>query len=670
MSQENKKTEFTSGQFQAEDKSYFLDSFIHATLNPVFFKNTSGQYLDCNEKFAKQILGLPKEKILGRSLFDFPELFPKHIAEFHFEKDQELFKKPGIQFFQSVLRCTNGQKRNFSFQKSTVHDSKNEIIGVVGIMRDITTQKKAAEKLKESQKKVETIITNSPVGIFVIDGEKQIIVDTNPAGEALLGLKRSQILSKRCRGFLCQEPEGRCPVLNLKETVKCFEREIRNPKGQRTRALTSIVPMEVGGKEHLVHFCLDIQDQKIVHDQLIAEQREKINLFNALPSIVVGVSSSGIVMHWNLMAEKVFSIPAKDIIGKAFHESGINWEWSKISDEISRSISLKREVTLDRTSFQSADGSKRTLELTITPLYAQEGNSKAFVIIGSEITDKEMLKSQLLHSEKLASVGQLAAGIAHEINTPIQYVGDNVRFLENAFETFVDLLKKYRRIFSEVLAGKFDNEILEEIKSAEEMADLDYLTEEISDAIPQTLAGLDRVGRIVRSMKDFSHPGTKEKTIVDVNRLVESTVTLSRNEWKYVAHLETNLDQNLPPLLCLPAELNQVFLNLILNAAQALKEKPTPNGDIKGKILITTCQEGDSVEIRISDNGPGIPAQFRNRIFDPFFTTKGVGQGTGQGLAIARSVVVDKHQGSLHCESAEGHGCTFVIRLPIEGKER
>ena len=187
-------------------------------------------------------------------------------------------------------------------------------------MRDITKQKKAAEKLKESRKKVETIVTNSPVGIFVIDGEKQKIVDTNPAGEALLGLKRSQILNKRCQGFLCQEPEGCCPVLDLKVPVKCFEREIFNQKGQRTRILTSIVPMDVGGKEHLVHFCLDIQDQKIVHDQLIAEQREKINLFNTLPSIIVGVSSSGTVIHWNLMAEKIFCIPAKDVIGKPFHE--------------------------------------------------------------------------------------------------------------------------------------------------------------------------------------------------------------------------------------------------------------------------------------------------------------------------------------------------------------
>ena len=204
--------------------------------------------------------------------------------------------------------------------------------------------------------------------------------------------------------------------------------------------------------------------------------------------------------------------------------------------------------------------------------------------------------------------------------------------------------------------------------AAAERADTGYLLEEIPKAIEQSLEGVTRVSTLVRAMKEFSHPGTKEKIPLDLNRAIESTTTVTRNEWKYLADLETEFDPSLPMIPCHVGEFNQVILNLIINAAHAIADVIGKEGSTKGKIKIETRNCPEWAEIRIQDTGSGIPEKVRARIFDPFFTTKEIGKGTGQGLAIARSVVVDKHGGSIHFETEVGKGTTFIIRLPHDGK--
>jgi signal transduction histidine kinase len=193
---------------------------------------------------------------------------------------------------------------------------------------------------------------------------------------------------------------------------------------------------------------------------------------------------------------------------------------------------------------------------------------------------------------------------------------------------------------------------------------VNYLFEEIPKAIEQTQEGVSRVAALVSAMKEFSHPGTGEKVPFNLNHGIESTITVARNEWKYVADLQLQLDMALPLVRCLPNEINQVVLNLVVNAAHAIADVAADGGPGRGTITIQTRQLDGCVEIRIQDTGGGIPEKIRSRIFDPFFTTKAIGKGTGQGLAIARSVVVDKHQGTIDFESAVGHGTTFIIHLP------
>jgi signal transduction histidine kinase len=190
------------------------------------------------------------------------------------------------------------------------------------------------------------------------------------------------------------------------------------------------------------------------------------------------------------------------------------------------------------------------------------------------------------------------------------------------------------------------------------------LKEEVPRAIEQTLDGVNRVAKIVRAMKEFSHPSSEGKVAADVNRLIDNTITVANNEWKYVADLVRDFDPSLPLVPCIAGELNQVILNLIVNAAHAIGESIKADPGRKGIITITTRAAEAGVEIRVKDTGTGIPVEARAKIFDPFFTTKAVGKGTGQGLTIAHGVIVKKHGGRLSFETEMGVGTTFVIHLP------
>ncbi|HDH97429.1 MAG TPA: histidine kinase, partial [Proteobacteria bacterium] len=231
------------------------------------------------------------------------------------------------------------------------------------------------------------------------------------------------------------------------------------------------------------------------------------------------------------------------------------------------------------------------------------------------------------------------------------------------------IISKLTELLKAVKEGAVTEELIAEVEEAVRSADMEFLAEEVPKAIDESLDGIERIASIVRAMKEFSHPGLEEKVAIDINRAIQNTVTISRNEWKYVADVELDLDPNLPLVPCLPRDINQVLLNIIVNAAHAIADVVGEGRAAKGKITISTRHIGDWVEIRISDTGTGIPPEIRHRIFDPFFTTKEVGKGTGQGLSIAHSIVVDKHKGQIFFETEMGKGTTFFIRLPLESPD-
>ena len=283
----------------------------------------------------------------------------------------------------------------------------------------------------------------------------------------------------------------------------------------------------------------------------------------------------------------------------------------------------------------------------------------------SEMQERERMAIELRLAQKLESVGRLAAGVAHEINTPIQYVGDGVAFLQSAHADQEQLIAAYREAFFRLGSGEPAASVLAAVRTAEQDVDLEFMKVEIPKAFERTLQGVERVAAIVRAMKEFAHPDVNEHSPADLNHAIETTLLVAHNEYKYSAQVEITLG-SIPEIMCNVGELNQVFLNLIVNAAHAIQDSGRDSAT--GRITITTTAARDGVIVSIGDNGCGIPQENLEKIFDPFFTTKPVGRGTGQGLAIARSIVAEKHGGSIDVLSTVGVGTRFLIKLPINGR--
>ncbi|MBU0971968.1 MAG: PAS domain S-box protein [Proteobacteria bacterium] len=286
-----------------------------------------------------------------------------------------------------------------------------------------------------------------------------------------------------------------------------------------------------------------------------------------------------------------------------------------------------------------------------------------------DITHRKYQEMETAHSQKLAAIGSLAAGIAHEINTPIQYISDNTHFIQDAFQDFNQVLDAGSCFLETIKFQERNNEAAAAFEAAMDKIDLDFLRQEIPQAILQSLDGLAKVSRIVKSMKEFSHPGQEKWERIDINHVLDNTLVVAKNEYKYVAQMKTDFQASLPKVFCNSGELGQVFLNMIINASHAIADVVGNGTKAMGVITIKTRARGHWVEIRISDTGSGIPKKIQSHIFDPFFTTKEVGRGTGQGLAISHAVVVDKHRGKIGIESSSAKGTTFIIRLPVNGRE-
>ena len=312
-----------------------------------------------------------------------------------------------------------------------------------------------------------------------------------------------------------------------------------------------------------------------------------------------------------------------------------------------------------QTTMTTPEGAVRHMSSSSIPLRDHEDRVTGMVGVVVDLTEQKALEAQLAQAGRLESIGRLAAGVAHEINTPIQFVGDNLSFLGDCFKQITMVLQQAEGVAA--ANGRQQAEGLDALAEALERADLEFLQEEIPQAIDQSLDGIDRVRRIVKSMKEFSHPSADHQAAVDLNRTIDSAVTVAGNELKYVADVATRFDPALPPVLCFPGEVNQVVLNLLVNAAHAIAD----SGDDRGTVTVSTAVVGDCAEIRVADTGTGIPEHIRDKVFDPFFTTKEVGRGTGQGLALAHNVIVSKHRGALFFETELGVGTTFVVRLPL-----
>jgi PAS domain S-box-containing protein len=410
----------------------------------------------------------------------------------------------------------------------------------------------------------------------------------------------------------------------------------------------------------------DITERKRAEEAIRASEERYRELFeNASELVFTADLETSRLTSLNRVAERTFGYSREEAERMEFQRLIDPRHWHRIEKARAQLLAGESAVTLEL-EIRAKDGRRVMLEVKPRLIY-KEGRPLEVQIIGRDITGREAAEIELRQAQKLESVGRLASGIAHELNTPIQFVGDNTRFLQDSFAGLHTLLNKYQELRNAAAAGAVSPDLLAEVRRVEEESDCAYSLEEIPKALTQTLEGVTRVATIVRAMKDFAHPESKERAATDLNRALLSTLTVARSELKYVADVETDFGE-LPLVVCNISDLNQVFLNLLVNAAHAIGEAVKGTGR-KGKIRVRTVAEGKTVLVTITDTGCGIPEGIHSKIFDPFFTTKEVGRGTGQGLAIARSVVVERHKGSLTFESEVGKGTTFYVRLPVDSGE-
>jgi len=555
------------------------------------------------------------------------------------------------------------------------------IAGFVGTITDITERAAALASLHRVESLFRDTFEQAPIGIVYASRDGRFL-RCNRAFCEMLGFSASELETKHFWKLTYDADLA----ANLREIgrlwcgeIDFFIQEKRYVRSDQSivwaRVTATLVRDESGIPTCSVGFIQDISGRKEMEADLLKNQNLLAAVIADVPVAILACDVAGQVFLHNRVADDLFAIPPAVDSGcgsQAPNPLGVD---VLLPDGVTRVLNeerplaraLRGETVTHMELVTAAPASvARTTVSSARQLVGPNGECLGAVCVTEDVTQMKTLERELAQAQKLESIGQLSAGIAHEINTPTQFIGDNIRFLQDSFQEVLGLVGRLTAVVADHKDGTVQ---AAPIAAALDAPDVSYLREEIPKAIAQSLEGIERIAKIVGAMKEFSHPGL-EKTPMDLNHAIATTITVARNEWKYVAEVETDFDPALPPVHVVPGAFNQVILNILINAAHAVSAALGEAATTKGTITVVTRRVEDWVEIRIRDTGCGMPAKIISKIFDPFFTTKPVGKGTGQGLAIAYDVVVNKHGGSISVESEPAVGSTFTLRLPLEERIR
>ncbi|KPL72543.1 hypothetical protein ADM99_05320 [Leptolinea tardivitalis] len=505
----------------------------------------------------------------------------------------------------------------------------------------------------------------------------------------VINMQEDEILSQKVKNFIPKNQNGGFFPIECKEgIIGVLSIFFPSPRtiNEIEERLVGIILQLAGNAilrsrltEKLKLSNLNLQEeinQRITFQRMLAAEKELLSTtIMSLAEGVIITNNDGMIILFNRSAEIITGYDTQEIINKP-----LNDVFRILDPNTHQPIQNLIENLEINTKFQQQNSGYKTNTLiqksgerilivgSIKILKSPEGKSMGHVVVFQDVTERMKAEAQSALSQKMEAIGQMAAGIAHEINTPIQYVGDNLRFLQKTIFRFEEVMNAYQSL--ELETGHIIQQAqLDKVEDVKKRTRIEHYLSESTVAVNESLEGVERVRKIVMAMREFSHPSDREKKMADINHGIETTVAISRNEWKYSAELVTNLDPNLPAVFCQIDEINQVILNMIVNAVQAIQEKHPPESGEKGTITISTYKIENQIAIKIQDTGIGIPEDIRKRIFDPFFTTKGVGKGTGQGLSLAHQIIVQKHKGKIYVDSNVGEGTTFTIELPINVSE-
>ncbi len=539
------------------------------------------------------------------------------------------------------------------YRCASVSDNKPSIDDLI---RQANQQSKSTEKLFNAL----TICSQNAILMLGLDHR---ITYWNHGAQKLFGYSAEQALGEYLGLIFVQDQNYHSILDNLTNnhlqdknitTERKYELAGRHCIGTVFPIELAVSAFRYNNEWHIICSVQDITKYKMAEASLRASEDMFQNVVERNHLGIVALDKQKRCIFANKAAEEIIGRPISELLGE------------KLGYPLDINDSIELEIP-------HPSGSIRTVEMNISQTIWK--GCFAHLLVLHDITERKEIERNAKQQEekmqqiqKLESIGQLAAGIAHEINTPTQFIGDNVRFLYESFQGIEQIFTAYDQLMTMLRDHRGADTAISEIKRLADEIDLEYLRHEIPKSVMQSLDGVKRIASIVLAMKNFSHPGKSEKEMTDINAAIENTITVSRNEWKYDAELHKDLDPELQQIPCLSGEFNQAILNMIVNATHAIKEAKKSDPEKKGLINIKTRRRGDWVEISICDNGIGIPEKLLSRIFDPFFTTKDIGVGTGQGLAIAYNTIIEKHGGNIEVESKIGQGTTFTIRLPVDGQ--
>jgi PAS domain S-box-containing protein len=623
------------------------------------------------------------QKLLGYSLDELQDhnslalVHPDDLTLIHQATEAMVHEGANGVIKELRYRNKNGNWHHVEAHACAVRNSRGELERIVVISRMIDDRIQARQQLQEREERLQLLLDSTAESIYGLDINGNCTF-CNPACLRLLGYQSvNDLLGKNMHNAIHHSRADGSPY-PMEEC--CIYQAFRSSSLMHIddevvwRADSTFLPVEYwshpvireGKTVGAIVTFVDITERKASQAALHRAHVEAELFINSVPSILTGISRDARIKRWNLAAGQVFGLTAVEVAYNHLANCGIQWTRTDMKAEIDSWCTHREPRRIETLPFL-IKGETRFLGLTLNWISAPETDAEELLIIGSDVTERESLGQQLRQAQKLEAIGQLAAGIAHEINTPIQYVGDNTRFLKESWPWFHDLFNIAQEMKQEAAPGPISPQMLERLDALAQKADFEYLQTEIPRAIDQSLEGIQRVTKIVRAMKEFSHPGSEEKKAIDINQAIETTITVARNEWKYVSEVVTHFDSALPLVFCHAGEFNQVILNLLINAAHAIAQAVGEGSQVKGKIVVTTVRDQDWAVISISDTGTGIPEALQSRVFEPFFTTKPVGKGTGQGLALAHTAIVRRHGGKIWVESVPGKGTTFYIRIPFAG---
>ncbi|MEA2104703.1 MAG: PAS domain S-box protein [Candidatus Cloacimonadota bacterium] len=561
-------------------------------------------------------------------------------------------------------------------------ESTSEFVLYIYEALDFYNLKMMEKQLHESEERYRVLFETSPDGIVITTLDSRNIIYANPAFFHISGYAEKKLYEANFKDFFTNSEERK----EIFTTHQISQNHVFHTDIVFVREDTRILYVDITSSviviknnNYLVHFVRDVTDRKIAEESLRESEQKYRTLTN---NINVGVYRSSIGalgkhLEVNRSMLDIFGFDSKqeflELKNKELYEDQQKQKW--ICDKILKNGFVKNEEC----NFIKKDGSPFIGSVSAVLVRDRNNEPEYFDGILEDVTDRKYMEMQLRTTQKLEAVGQLAAGISHEINSPVQYLGYNMVLFHESFNSLFDIISKAKEqiplLANESIAKNDKEQIIRKLIGLLKSEELEQILADVPEALKFSEDGIKRVTQIVKAMREFVHPGQSEKTKIDLNNAITNTVEISRNEWKYTATIETNLDPDLPLVSCVPGEINQVFLNVILNASQAIKKKVGNGNDQKGVIIISTSYKNDAndksgwVEIKISDNGCGIPKESRQKIFNLFYTTKEVGVGTGQGLAISYNVIVKKHKGNIDFETEVDEGTTFTINLPVDSKE-